>query len=204
MTLPLQTCHTLSNVHFLQFHRFRFAIARLPETRTRSQSCLSHCSLQPECRVNPRVKIDSPNQILGDFNGPLKSCGKVTAKAKTELKQKIMDFYNCSVTARRGHKKRFAQPGYPNLRAIVAWDQALQSATRGLGMAAFSSPEARARSAEPEDADGAPWRHIRGTFRSGLGTPRPRDTRPPRLWEHRHAEQTLLVHRCPAPRLAVA
>ena len=90
----------------------------------------------------------SPNQILGDFNGPLKSCGKVTAKAKTELKQKIMDFYNCSVTARRSHKKRFAQPAYPNLRAIVAWDQALQSATRGLGMAAFSSPEARAGSAE--------------------------------------------------------
>ena len=59
------------------------------------------------------------------------------AKAKTEFKQKIMDFYNRSVTARRGHKKRLAQPGYPNLRAIFAWDQALQSATRGLGLAAF-------------------------------------------------------------------
>ena len=117
----------------LQLHRFRFAIAPRNEDDIPVLS-VSLCSLQPECRVNPCVKM----KLLGDFNDPVKSRGKVTAKAKTELKQKIMDFYyNRSVTARRGHKKRLAQPGHPNLRAILAWDQALQSATRGLGLAAF-------------------------------------------------------------------
>ena len=37
----------------------------------------------------------------------------------------------------RDCQKGLAQPGHPNLRATLAWYQALQSATRGLGLAAF-------------------------------------------------------------------
>ena len=65
----------------------------------------------------------------------MKSCGKVTAKANSELKENILDFYNRSVTARRSHKKRLAQR--PNLKTILACHHALQSATRGVGLAAL-------------------------------------------------------------------
>ena len=99
----------------LQLHRFRFAIARLPETRTRSLSCLSLCSHQPECGVNPCVKIRLPKPDPRRLQWHPQEPRQGHCQAKTELKQKIMDFYNRSVTARRGHKKRLAQAGYSEL-----------------------------------------------------------------------------------------
>ena len=98
MTLPLQTCHTSSDVHFcsafvLQLHRFRFAIASVGHLLGFAETCfpvlfvnrfcncivfvlqlhrlpgneddipvlsVSLCSLQPECRVNPCVKMKLP------------------------------------------------------------------------------------------------------------------------------------------------
>ena len=185
------------------------------QLRGRGPCPVTLCSLQPESFLSPSPKFQLPNQIFGDFTGPLKSRGKATAKAKGELKQNILDFYNRSVTARRGHKKRLTQPGYPNLKAIFAWDHALQSATRGLGRQPFRYRSlcqfSRIRSEWPWRISPVLCKNARTIGRSGpcckehslaahqsyvskwIGhAAAPCFT--PRLWEHRHFLYTEPLH----------
>ena len=209
-------CSVLPRLVFLCFMSIDFAIASFSfrnctASRKRGRyPCLVSLSLQSsaQCRVNSCVKMKLPKPDPRRLPWPRQ-------EPRQGSSRKLWTFYNRSVTARRGHKKRLAPPGYPNLRAILAWDQALQSATRGLGLAAFQvqkpvlvEQNQKRVFIAMEDLPRALQKRANGRKKRAsllttlpCGTSElhfevdwPRDTRPPRLWEHRHAVWLLLEY----------